>query len=120
MSETIEMVITNDGTINVQYKDSLKSLVKDLDADLRYIQRASEVEWQTEGTYSGWAVRSHLDSDLAIRHKTKTFHPCVCIRCQEEFYVSKEGNIVLFENRGNALAMELKLFWELTGFKLND
>lgn len=105
--EEIEIKIDEEGNLKSIYKDELRPLYKALGGILS-VGRASDVEWEDiEWVGQGWTVRSHKNPKRALRHKKKMFKRAII--------VSEEGPIVFFNSREDALACEVKHFWELIG-----
>lgn len=101
MKDEFKLVIENDGTVGGVYQDGLAEA---LDAEEVRVCRASNVEWEEIDGRAGWTVRAARDSEIALR----TTDWC-------RWAPSREGTIVTFKTREEALAEEVKFFWDLLG-----
>lgn len=104
MEEKIEMEILPNGELRVMYSDKkVPEITEILDATVKSVQRASNVEWEPD--FKGWTVRAAHDHEIAVRAHSQ-FSPT--------FVSSDKGfPIVSFEMREEAIAAEIKHFWEL-------
>lgn len=114
MKDNFELKIDADGTIQTIYQEGIEEFAKDLGADLTRSCRASNVEWEEIGDHKGWTVRAAHDSELAIRSGKQLIyeeHPYEF----SENVVSKNDlrSIIVFQTREEALAEEVKFFWQL-------
>jgi hypothetical protein len=94
----LEISITDDGEVRAYYNDDVPDIGKELGK--MQITRASNVEW--EAAEEGWTVRAAHDPTLAIRF----VEGCGIIP-------SREGDMVSFSSREEALECERHYFWEL-------
>ena len=92
-------MVTPEGKIGTIYDDSVLTLADAIGGNVRVI-RASTVSYDNER--KGWTVRSVHDPELAIR---------AADWCR--WGVAREGNLIAFKTRAEALNEEHKLFWEL-------
>lgn len=88
-----------DGTMETIYQDGVAEA---LGAKTQEVRRASNVEFETIDGRSGWTVRAAHDPSLALR----TTDWC-------RWAPSREGTIVTFKTREEALTEEVKAFWGL-------
>lgn len=101
MEDTVELEIAPGGVVRSLYRDQDQELMKLLgEAE---VARASNVEW--EKLFGGWTVRAVHNPELAIR----------CHSPVSPTFVDGLGSgpIVSFATREEALAAEIKHFWEL-------
>jgi hypothetical protein len=103
MKEDHQFRVKPGGAIETPYDDDLVDLVKDMGAKLTKVRRASNIEFETIGELSGWSVRATHDPELAIRLLPSLLG----------WELSRSGNILLFETREEALAEEMRFFWQL-------
>lgn len=96
MSNKDVIVVSEDGTSMAIYSDERIDMFKEV-GDVS-IKKVSDVEWEN----GGWSVRSTHDPELAIR-----------LNSQNQQVVSREGSLVIFPKRAEALDKEVELFWEL-------
>ena len=99
MKHTFELEVTADGTIGMVYQDGVEQFADEMGAELVRTCRVSYVE--PEGKY--WTVRSAPDTELAIRWHSNGIEPAV----------SREGKIMLFDTRDEALQQEIRFIKEL-------
>lgn len=114
MKDNFEIEIREDGTIRMMYQDGVERMAEEMGGTITTSCRASDVEWEEVGPNKGWTVRSAYDKELAIRW-THSFTPG---GMRPEFVplnfaCSKEGDIVVFPTREEALKEEVKHFWAL-------
>lgn len=96
----VEIEFTTKGEARAVYKDELRDVMEEL-GPVR-VARASLVEWEDVDGRSGWTVRAAHDPELALR---------VVDWCRWE--PRREGSLVTFQTREEALREELKFFWQL-------
>lgn len=99
MKNEIDLIVGQDGSIETIYQDGLAEA---LGAEESQICRASHVEFEEVDGRKGWTVRSARDTELALR----TTDWC-------RWAPSREGSIVTFTTREEALSEEVKHFWGL-------
>ena len=99
----ISIVVTTTGVLRTIYQDDVHSILSKIGP--YHIKRASNVEWEKMDLVSGWTVRAAHDPELAIRAiiKDGAFRQVV----------SKEGELLFFNNREAALEAEVRHFWQL-------
>lgn len=98
MKDTFAVEIKPDGTMGMVYQDGIEEFAKELGAEIKETCRVSYVE--PEGQH--WVVRSALDLDLAIRQSPNG-----------EPVVSREGELILFKTRDEAIQQEIRFIEEL-------
>jgi hypothetical protein len=103
MKKEFDLKITSDGTIETIYQEGLEKFAVGIGGEVVQVCRASNVEFETIGRRKGWSVRSVSRPDLALR------------RIHGEIVPGLVGIVVLFPNRKEALAAEVRFFWELKG-----
>ena len=99
MKDKFAMEFKPDGTFGMVYQEGIEDLAKDMGSEVVQTCRVSYVE--PEGQH--WTVRSALDLDLAIRWAANGLEPVV----------SREGKLMLFETRDEALQQEIRFIKEL-------
>jgi hypothetical protein len=102
MKDEFELKIRPDGVIESVYQDGLGET---LGAEVAKVCRASNVEWEEIEDRKGWAVRAAHDPQLAAR-VVNTHHGRV-------LEVGRQGDIMLFASREEALDWEVSHFWDL-------
>jgi hypothetical protein len=110
--KSIELKIGKGGEITTVYDDAIHAeLVLRLPSmQIKEIRRASHVEWEVIAgsepavCRSGWTVRSADDPRLALRLEASQLPKCV---------LSREGALLMWENREDALRHEREHVWEL-------
>jgi hypothetical protein len=106
MDEKIELKVTTTGRLRTIYKDEhLRVLEKLGTID---VKRASNVEWETDGYtgHNGWTVRSaHSPAYIFLRRSP--------MDGSVELTTNGHGPPAYFASREEALAEEVKHFWEL-------
>lgn len=102
MKNTFELEIGSDGSIRTIYQDGIEAFAEDLGADVSTVCRASHVEFEEVDGRKGWTVRSAKDPEVALR---------VDDWCR--WKPKREGTIVVFQTREEALEEEVKFFWQL-------
>ena len=102
IDDEIEQEVSPSGTIRTIYSDNVPDLAKSLGAQIVSIDRASMVEWEQIEGKAGWTVRANHDRALALRMSESG-----------DIVVSRDGDLVFFDQRQSALDMEKKLFWKL-------
>jgi hypothetical protein len=102
MKDEFELRIGPGGTLEGIYQDGLAEA---LDAKTEVVERASNVEWETDGANSGWTVRSAKDPHLALRR----------IRASTNITASRDFSldVIFFKEREEALKEEVIHFWEI-------
>jgi hypothetical protein len=111
--DTIDLKVLPDGRVIFPYDDKAVSLLEEAGISVKRVERASNIEWESQG----WTVRAAHDRELAVRWEPPREPPegveesrlgRVPTRC-----VSKEGPIIYFKTREGALEVEKQLFWQL-------
>lgn len=105
MKDNVELSIGPDGTLRTMYQDGVEKFAEEMGGEITTSCRASDVEWEDDGTQKGWTVRSAYDKDLAIRSKESG--AIIGFKC------AREGNLHFFKTREDALKVEVTFFWEL-------
>lgn len=100
MKDKFELRIGPGGIVESIYQDGL---VEALDAKTKTVERASNVEWETDGKDMGWTVRSAALPHLALRH---THGVIIASDCPQY-------DVVFFSTRERALEEEVAYFWLL-------
>lgn len=114
MKDQVELKISPDGKIEVMYQDGIEEFAEELGGEIRTSCRASNVEWEEIGEKKGWTVRSAYDTELAIRWRYQIPKESQKIEfVPSDWGISKQGQLVFFPTREEALKEEVKFFWEL-------
>ena len=91
----LELEVGPDGVIRTIYDDSLNKFAEDIGGEISTVCRLSNVEWEEIDGHKGWTVRAAHDRELALRYNP---YP--------EVGAGREGRLIVFESRENALKWE--------------
>lgn len=105
MKDEFKLVVDKDGTIEGVYEDGLAEA---LDAEEKRVCRASNVEWEEIDGKKGWTVRSAEAPAYRYLRRSAADGSIECT-------TNGHGHPAMFATREEALAEEVKLFWELLG-----
>lgn len=102
MKDEFELRIGPGGIIESIYQDGLAEAIG---AETKTVERASNVEWESDGKNMGWTVRCAADPHLALRR----------MRASTNTVASKsfDLDVIFFQTREEALKEEVEHFWEL-------
>ncbi len=98
----IDLKILPDGRLLGPYDEAVMGVAEEMGAEILSIKRASNVEWEEIEGQRGWVVRACHDAELAIRKKPTGM-----------YHAAKEGKLVFFKSRSEALDAEMDYFWDL-------
>lgn len=102
MSEEIELEVREDGTLRAMYSEELVTVIQGMGGRIVNVDRASIVEWDKD--LKGWTVSSARDPDLKMRNGP-----------HNQILLSRDGSVIVFERREDAIRLERQFFWQLLG-----
>ena len=111
MKDKFEIEIDPDGSkATTIYQDGVEDFAKDLDAEISFSCRASDVEWEeVSPEKKGWVVRSVVNREMALRLSTDVI-------CSSDPSIP----LVVFPTRELAIQMEIQFFWNLKQGKASE
>ena len=102
MSDEIDLEVSEDGTLRGMYSEQLVTMIQAMGGKIVNIGRASVVEW--DKNRKGWTVCSAKDLSLCMR-----------VGVNGQAALSRDGEVIVFDRREDALKLERQFFWQLLG-----